>query len=64
MARHVLSEPGEEGGWLGHRSVAMVEKVHSHLGVQRHRSAAAEYRVEQHAASSGSRLEAVRGVGT
>jgi hypothetical protein len=39
----------------------MVEKVNSHLGAQRHRSVVVEYRVEQHAASLGDRLTAVRG---
>jgi len=45
---------------LGHGSVAMVEQVYSHLGAQRHRSAVVEYRVEQHAATLGGRLEALQ----
>jgi integrase/recombinase XerD len=41
---------------LGHGSVAMVERVYSHLGDVRHRSEAVEFRVEQHAAKLGDRL--------
>jgi integrase len=44
---------------LGHSSTAMVEKVYSHLGTLRHRSDVVEYRVEQHAATLGDRLEAL-----
>jgi hypothetical protein len=41
---------------LGHGSVAMVERVYSHLGAVRHRSDAVEFRVEQHTAKLGDRL--------
>jgi integrase len=44
---------------LGHGSTAMVEKVYSHLGSQRHRSAVVEYRAEQHASILGGRLTAL-----
>jgi integrase len=47
---------------LGHSSTAMVEKVYSHLGTLRHRSEVLEYRIEQHAASLGERLEALMGL--
>jgi hypothetical protein len=43
---------------LGHGSTAMVEKVYSHLGTLRHKSEVVEYRVEQHAAALGKRLDA------
>ncbi len=36
---------------------------YGHLGQVRHRAEAVEYRVEQHAAKLGARLEALRGVG-
>jgi hypothetical protein len=39
----------------------MVEKVYSHLATLRHRSEVVEYRIEQHAATLGDRLEALRG---
>jgi len=45
---------------LGHGSTTMVEKVYSHLGTVRHRSEVVEYRVEQHTATLGDRLEALR----
>jgi integrase len=45
---------------LGHSSTAMVEKVYSHLGTLRHRSEVVEYRIEQHAATLGERLEALK----
>jgi len=38
---------------------AMVRKVYGHLGQVRHRAEAVEYRVEQHAAKLGARLEAL-----
>jgi integrase len=41
---------------LGHGSVAMVERVYSHLGTVRHRSEAVEFRAEQHAAKLKDRL--------
>jgi integrase len=47
---------------LGHGSTAMVEKVYSHLGTLRHRSEVVEYRVEQHAAALGKRLDALNNV--
>jgi integrase len=46
---------------LGHGSTAMVEKVYSHLGTLRHRSEVVEFRIEQHAATLGDRLDALRG---
>jgi integrase len=48
---------------MGHGGEAMVRRVYGHLGQVRHRSEAVEYRVEQHAAKLGARLEALRGVG-
>ena len=48
---------------LGHGGETMVRKVYGHLGQVRHRSEAVEYRVEQHVARLGVRLEALRGVG-
>ena len=36
---------------------------YGHLGQVRHRSEPVEYRVEQHAAKLGARLEALRGAG-
>lgn len=33
---------------LGHSSVAMVQRVYSHLGAIRHRSEVVAFRVEQH----------------
>jgi hypothetical protein len=48
---------------MGHGGEAMVRKVYGHLGQVRHRAEAVEYRVEQHAAKLGARLEALRGVG-
>jgi integrase len=47
---------------LGHGSTAMVEKVYSHLGTLRHRSDVVGYRVEQHAAALGKRLDALNNV--
>jgi integrase len=48
---------------MGHGGETMVRKVYGHLGQVRHRAEAVEYRVEQHAAKLGARLEALRGVG-
>jgi integrase len=45
---------------MGHGSMAMVERVYSHLGTIRHRAAAVEFRVEQHTAKLGERLAALR----
>ena len=45
---------------LGHSSTAMVQRVYAHLGSVRHRSAAVEYRVEQHRKVLGDRLKALR----
>ena len=47
---------------LGHGSTAMVQRVYAHLGSVRHRSAAVEYREEQHRKALGARLKALRGV--
>src|SRR5213595_3754301 len=51
------------GKEMGHGGDAMVRKVYGHLGQVRHRAEAVEYRVEQHAAKLGARLEALRGAG-
>ncbi len=48
---------------MGHGGESMVRRVYGHLGQVRHRAEAVEYRVEQHAAKLGARLEALRGVG-
>lgn len=40
-----------------------MRKVYGHLGQVRHRSESVEYRVEQHAAKLGERLEALSRVG-
>lgn len=48
------------GREMGHGGEAMVRKVYGHLGHVRHRVDAVEYRVEQHAAKLGGRLEALR----
>src|SRR5207237_18390 len=42
--------PFSVGRELGHGGDALVRKVYGHLGQTRHRAAAVEYRVEQHAA--------------
>ena len=44
---------------LGHGSEDMVQRVYSHLGTVRHRSAMVEYRVEQHVDQLGDRLRAL-----
>jgi len=41
----------------------MVRRVYGHLGRVRHRADVVEYRLEQHAAKLGGRLEALRSVG-
>ncbi len=46
---------------MGHGGEAMVRRVYGHLGQVRHRSEAVEYRVEQHVAKLGARLEVLRG---
>ncbi len=48
---------------MGHGGESMVRRVYGHLGQVRHRSEAVEYRVEQHVAKLGTRLEALRGLG-
>ena len=48
---------------MGHGGETMVRKVYGHLGQVRHRAEVVEYRVEQHVAKLGARLEALRGVG-
>ena len=48
--------PYTVGRELGHGGDALVKRVYGHLGTVRHRSAAVEYRIEQHAASLGDRL--------
>ena len=45
---------------MGHGGEAMVRRVYGHLGHVRHRSGNVEYRVEQHVAKLGTRLEALR----
>jgi hypothetical protein len=49
-------------GEMGHGGEAMVRTVYGYLGHVRHQAEAMEYRVEQHAAKLGARLEALRGV--
>lgn len=49
------------GREMGHGGDAMVRKVYGHLGQARHRAAAVEYRVEQHAAKLADRLTVLRG---
>jgi len=48
---------------MGHGGETMVRKVYGHLGQVRHRAEAVEYRVEQHVAKLGVRLEAPPGYG-
>lgn len=48
---------------MGHGGEAMVRKVYGHLGQVRHRSEVVEYRIDQHAAKLGPRLESLRRVG-
>jgi integrase len=55
--------PFTVGRELGHGGDALVRKVYGHLGTVRHRSTAVEYRVEQHVASLGDRLTALRAAG-
>ena len=45
---------------MGHGGEAMVRRVYGHLGQVRHRSEVVEYRVEQHVAKLGTRLESLR----
>jgi uncharacterized protein DUF6932 len=52
--------PFTVGRELGHGGDALVRKVYGHLGTVRHRSAAVEYRVEQHTTTLGERLAALR----
>jgi hypothetical protein len=42
---------------MGHGGEAMVRKVYGHLGTVRHRAEVVEYRVAQHKAKLGDRLE-------
>jgi hypothetical protein len=53
--------PFTVGRALGHGGDALVRKVYGHLGTVRHRSAAVEYRMEQHAATLGDRVATLRG---
>ena len=62
----------DQGAWvstytvareMGQGGEAMVRRVYGHLGRLRHRAEVVEYRVEQHAAKLGARLEALRGTG-
>src|SRR5882762_7685347 len=48
---------------LGHSGESMLRRVYRHLGQVRHRADAVEYRLEQHVAKLGGRLEALRSVG-
>ncbi len=48
---------------MGHGGETMVRKVYGHLGQVRHRADVVEYRVEQHRAKLGDRLEALRRAG-
>jgi len=45
---------------LGHGGQSIVDRVYGHLGTVGHRAEVVEYRVEQHAAILGERLERVR----
>ena len=56
--------PFTVGRELGHGGDALVRKVYGHLGTVRHRSAAVEYRVEQHAAKLRDKLAALRAAET
>jgi integrase len=48
---------------MGHGGESMVRRVYGHLGHVRHRAEVVEYRVEQHVAKLGARLERLRGLG-
>jgi integrase len=48
---------------MGHGGDSMVRRVYGHLGQVRHRAEVVEYRIEQHIAKLGGRLEALRSVG-
>jgi integrase len=48
---------------MGHGGEAMVRRVYGHLGQVRHRAENVEYRVEQHVAKLGTRLERLREIG-
>jgi integrase len=52
--------PYTVGRELGHGGQSMVDRVYSHLGTVRHRSDVVEYRIEQHAAILGDRLDLLR----
>ena len=56
--------PFSVGRELGHGGDALVRKVYGHLGQTRHRAAAVEYRVEQHAAKLRDKLAALRAAET
>jgi hypothetical protein len=47
---------------MGHGGETMMRKVYGHLDQVRHRAELVEYRVEQHDAKLGARLEALRGL--
>jgi integrase len=47
---------------MGHGGESMVRRVYGHLGQVRHRAENVEYRVEQHVAKLGTRLERLRGI--
>jgi hypothetical protein len=48
---------------MGHGGDSMVRREYGHLGQVRHRAEVVEYRIEQHIAKFGGRLEALRSVG-
>lgn len=48
------------GREMGHGGEALVKRVYGHLGEVRHRSAAVEYRVDQHKAKLRDRLRLIR----
>jgi len=48
---------------MGHGGESMVRRVYGHLGHVRHRAEVVEYRVEQHVAKLGARLERLRELG-
>ena len=56
--------PFTVGRELGHGGDALVKKVYGHLGTVRHRSAAVEYRVEQHPTILRDKLAALRAADT
>lgn len=48
------------GKELGHGGDALVKRIYGHMGTVRHRSEVMEYRVEQHSAALGGRIQLMR----